>query len=71
MAIRGHRECVEKQKMEKYVRKYGSYKQLRLRLIRNGKLKPRLRNHTIYKILKWFGFIYLGEYLDYKFKEEK
>ena len=69
MAIRDHSEHVEKQKAEKYIRKYGSYKQLRLRLIRNGKLKPKLRNRTIYKILKWFGFISIGEYLDYKFKE--
>lgn len=70
MAIRDHSEHVEKQKAEKYIRKYGSYKQLRLRLIRNGKLKPKLRNRTIYKILKWFGFISIGEYLDYKFKED-
>lgn len=66
--IRGHREYVEKQKVEKYVRKYGSYKQLRLRFIRNGELKPKLRNRTIYKILKRSGFTSLGEYLDYKFK---
>ena len=69
--MRDHSEHVEKQKAEKYIRKYGSYKQLRLRLIRNGKLKPKSRTRTIYKILKWFGFISFGEYLDYKFKEKK
>ena len=68
MAIRGHREYVEKQKVEKYVRKYGLYKQLRLRFIRNGELKLKSRSRTIYKILKWLGFISFGEYLDYIFK---
>lgn len=71
MAIRDHSECVEKQKAEKYIRKYGSYKQLRLRFIRSGKLKPKSRSRTIYKILKWFGFMSFGEYLNYKFKKEK
>jgi len=65
--IRGHSKCVDEQKFKKYLRKYGAWNEVRSCLVRSGKLKPKLRNRTMYRIIfKWFGLRSVGDYLNLK-----
>ena len=61
-----HKELVGKSKVDKYVRKYGSWRQLRLKLIRKfgGNLKSRGR--SLERLLTQILFKTREEYINYK-----